>query len=388
MNVLGDIDWRPTAKFGPCSAVPLPSGLIIYGENAGARPYTSNSNCGNNGDSGVMWYSFTLGYGQSATITTCYPYTNFPATLNVYSGFCDKSLTCVSSSTSVDGCTTVKIPSQTPSMLLVAVSGNNSTTGEFALSVTKTPDALASGNNCSSATNIYPGTTFPTSVVDEYPQTADLNDNLCPSSSKKTAALWYKIMVSEPTMLQYGNYYTGSCDNLVCHHDDSLVVSDYYYTTRYTSDVREFGESFNFDIHNDLAQLSSCENPIVEKNYISDNINMYISPENQEFNNFCGDGTNGTAGWAAVEVSKNYNYIPISTCGSPFPTKIVPISGSCDNLSCYSFTQKSCSNGEMGDNIQVSTANLPYEEYALLRFVVVAPSGSEGIVQIHYNIEP
>ena len=129
----------PPANDQCASAMPIACGQLLSGTTIGADAVGDpTGSCTESVDGGGVFYSLT-GTGQSITVSTCNPGTNYDSKLFVYTGTCG-SYTCVGGNDDGPNCATtaseVVFASVAGTRYLIFVSGYAGSTGPFGLSAT------------------------------------------------------------------------------------------------------------------------------------------------------------------------------------------------------------------------------------------------------------
>jgi len=388
----GDIDWRPSAKFGPCSAVPL-NEKVVFGTNAGSLPYEKN--CGNIAVvSGSMWFSVAVNQGETVDLTTIYPYTNFPTVISVFTGPCD-DLQCQTATT--EGSLTIT-PTKA-SFLYVSVSGKNNTSGSFAFSAKKSN--LQQQTGCNEATEVYLNKEFPVVLVDQFPTQSSNYQDLCVGN--KTNISWLKIFTPVAGTLDVDtsdnaevSLFTGSCDDLQILPCNSYepTVGEFAYVAVTNNGEGQNEVEFSLRLTSEPIVISSCSNAagfFFQGPTTAERIFSTLG-QNVMNNDPC-VVQESPVYWFNMTVNPSFYYphegedyvISFDTCSSDtnFDTLISIYSGSCSSLSCVEKTNMPCTNGENGSMLSFTVYDTGSNAGALYYIAIGAADGkSSGTVDL------
>jgi len=387
-----DIDWRPTAKFGPCSAVPLNNEKVVFATNAGALPYEAE--CGNiSAVSGAMWFSVAVNQGETVDLTTIYPYTNFPTIISAFTGSCD-NLQCETATTNG----TLTLSPNTASLFYISVSGKNNTSGSFAFSAKKTN--LQQQSACNDATEVYLNDQWNVVIVNNFPTENSDSQMLCDINTESTKVSWYKVFTPEINVLFVGDrsdnleltVFTGTCDNLQrvpC--DDDPTVAEYGYVAAAYNGEGTNPTEYKFEGNVRPVSISSCATATGFYLYGADSEDRTVSTLGQ--NVMSSDSCmvqESPVYWFNVSVTPSsyesgaYS-LTFDTCSpyTEFDTLITVYSDSCSSLSCIEKKNTPCPNGENGSVTSVDIpVNGSYDKILYYATIGAADGKSSGNIVV------
>ena len=370
----------------------MPSEKVIFGGNAGAYPYDRTCNNISN-VSGVMWYTVAVSRGETVSLTTSYPYTNFPTTISVYEGACD-DLQCVTASNNGH----LSLSPDNSTLFYVAISGQDNASGAFAFTASKSN--LQQSSSCDDAVAVYVGKEFPVVIVDNFPaQTSNLSTTCESDTRNPTNVQWFRVTPPFPGSIYAGGsdnrdtkYYTGTCDDLVqvCNYNEMIYSGPMYVAAAYNGDSGSRWDEFSIHISADPVNQTSCASSgrqmILDENSPPNPFSFSTVGQSTFMNDTC-QVQESSVYWFNVTRNTLYEYtentLELNTCSNAttFDTLLTVYNIPCDTLTCVSSTNTPCPNGERGSMLSVKTS-----EEQLLVVVGAADGKSAGVVEMTMSL--
>ncbi len=363
-------------------------GDIIDGTTIGAFDDDAPGQCGTNGNSAGIWYTFT-GTGDLIQLGLCN--SNYDTKLQVFTGTCD-ALACVGGND--DSCglqSEVDFISTIGTVYSIYVSGFGGQTGDFELTVA----CVEAPQGCLDAEEVVCGDTVTGTTVGA-PLT-DVPVELCGNNAPTEPGVWYTFTgTGQSTQLSLCNssfdtflqVYTGGCENLQCETGNNNFCGDQSQVEFLTTTGTEYfiyiygsqGESGDYELTVTCSDPETCVDAqpfCTAEGIIFDNTSDGSAAQNGIDYECLGSQPNPS--WFYIEIENPGNLNLEIVQNTQFNDNGDPIGNPLDvdfiAWGPFTDTDAGCANLNPSTSVDCSFSAAPVEEFLI-------PNAQEGEVYI------